>query len=205
VAGKNGPRWSEKKSEKRGLKVERVGKGAPAQNGKDVSLETVRPERRERATRTRKEEGMAGRRREVGGQGTTLKEEGSGNENGVWSMEQGLDHRVGSFVAEVKPEPLGSEREDESEQGAERGELGRGDALRLVPEVGLDTGDLISGQRRRSLKPRVFTYEEVPPLNHTGSPLVSVPMPKTEALTLSEPIPKAMANAMTEAIAKANA
>lgn len=113
VSGRAGAWWGDKKSEKRekrALKAERIGKGAPEQNGKDVSLETVRAERREEAKRTHKES-MPGRRREVEGPGA-LKEDGNGNESG--DGEQGLDHRAEKREME-KPEPLGSEREYGSE------------------------------------------------------------------------------------------
>lgn len=116
AAGRNGGRWSEKRERKRGPKIDRVGKGAPAQNDNGVTLEAAQPEWRAGAKRSRKES-MAGRRRAVEGHRMPKDDEnGSRIGNGDGGEEQGLNHRRGSFVVgEEIPEPLGSQGGDGSE------------------------------------------------------------------------------------------
>lgn len=80
--------------------------------------------------------------------------------NGRNSLEKGGKNGVAKRL-NVEPS-RGSEDDDD-------GPNQHGGGLGWIPEAGLDTSRILSGERRRASKPEVFTYEEMP-RNYARSP-----------------------------------
>eukprot|EP00752_Nemacystus_decipiens_P006841 g6143.t1 len=76
---------------------------------------------------------------------------------------------VAGRICGEREENKDKRREERDGHQSPRNDENVDDTKGWVPEVGLDTAHIISGVRRRSLKPQVFTYEQMP-RNYTRGP-----------------------------------